>query len=263
MDRANKVFTLILILILTIASLSLITVKSTNAQSTSSAPMKPLVPEFSLKYINSQKNVTITNPDNGQEITQQVDNSTVELVIKNQPYPYAFQNTTYVIYYDIQTKSHFTQDWIELYPLTYRLDDFWYGTYSWYISAGNPSFPSSNSSLTTLLLPSKLYPINTDFQVKAIVGHNSTYYIPPQGYQPPLGRDNSNPFARFYITPPPAQVGVAYDNSSDWSSTQTVSFPEPSPTPNVPELSWLLIVPLLLSMLSVAVILRYRKTPKA
>jgi len=33
-----------------------------------------------------------------------------------------------------------------------------------------------------------------------------------------------------------------------------------SPTPTVPELSWLMILPLLLSVFSVAVILRYRKT---
>jgi hypothetical protein len=38
--------------------------------------------------------------------------------------------------------------------------------------------------------------------------------------------------------------------------------PNPTPTPTVPELSWLVIVPLLLSLFSVALIVRHRKTTK-
>ncbi|MCW3998872.1 MAG: hypothetical protein NWE93_01375 [Candidatus Bathyarchaeota archaeon] len=51
---------------------------------------------------------------------------------------------------------------------------------------------------------------------------------------------------------------------SDWSPTQTFKMPatsdSPSPTPTVPEFSWLVIVPLLLSILLVTLIVRYRKT---
>ena len=68
-----------------------------------------------------------------------------------------------------------------------------------------------------------------------------------------------------------------YENSTVINFTivnSTVSIPtpnqstslSPSPSPTVPELSWLVIVPLLLSIFSVAVILRHRKTastPKA
>ncbi len=47
------------------------------------------------------------------------------------------------------------------------------------------------------------------------------------------------------------------------SPTQTLmSSQSPSPTPTVPELSWLIILPLLLSLFSVAVIVRRRKTTK-
>jgi YVTN family beta-propeller protein len=68
--------------------------------------------------------------------------------------------------------------------------------------------------------------------------------------------------------------GVAYDNhkgdiyttnfayTSDAVSVISDSSINPALTPTVPELSWLVIVPLLLSVLSVAVILRHRKTAK-
>lgn len=51
--------------------------------------------------------------------------------------------------------------------------------------------------------------------------------------------------------------------SSNYTST-TASTPTAtsSPTPSIPELSWLAIIPLLLSMFSVAVILRHRKPVK-
>lgn len=49
--------------------------------------------------------------------------------------------------------------------------------------------------------------------------------------------------------------------STPSSSTPTASpTPSPSPSPSVPEFSWLVIVPLLLSIVSVAVILKHRKT---
>ena len=60
--------------------------------------------------------------------------------------------------------------------------------------------------------------------------------------------------------------------ASGWSSTQTVTIPAssdssspsltatPTSTPAVPELSWLVIVPLLLCVLFFALVLRHRKT---
>ncbi len=50
----------------------------------------------------------------------------------------------------------------------------------------------------------------------------------------------------------------------DWGDIAIDAAPTttPTPTPSVPEFSWLIILPLFLSMLSVAMILRYRKTSK-
>jgi hypothetical protein len=54
---------------------------------------------------------------------------------------------------------------------------------------------------------------------------------------------------------------------SDWSSTQTITLPStstlPTSTPTVPELPILVLVPLLLSVFSVVVVFRHRKTAKA
>ncbi len=44
------------------------------------------------------------------------------------------------------------------------------------------------------------------------------------------------------------------------SNYSELASPTPSSTPSIPELTWLIIAPLLLSMLSVAVVLRHRKT---
>jgi hypothetical protein len=79
-----------------------------------------------------------------------------------------------------------------------------------------------------------------EFQVQAMIGH--------------IGRTVG--FASWYFS----------GQSSDWSPTQTVTVPansnSPTPTANVPKLPWLVIVPLLLSVFSLAVLFRYRKMKK-
>lgn len=185
---------------------------------------KPATPEFSLRYVKASCNLTTFYPSDGSTITQQVDNSTVEIIIKNQLYTYANGNITYLLFYDIQTKSHFEDSWVDHYPLSYKLNDLWGGGYSWYISAGNPSFQEYNSDYTVLSLPSKLYPINTDFSVKALVGYSSFYYNTPKNYHP----------LDLRLIGRPSIPAVAFDTSSEWSNAQTVSLTQPSstPTPN-------------------------------
>ena len=67
----------------------------------------------------------------------------------------------------------------------------------------------------------------------------------------------------------PTLTLYANDTEGNWAIPQTVTYtvyfyadtvPNPNVTPTVPELSWLVILPLLLSMLSVAVLIRHRKT---
>ena len=46
----------------------------------------------------------------------------------------------------------------------------------------------------------------------------------------------------------------------DERQISSINTPSPTPTPTIPEFSWMVILPFLLSMLSIAVILRHRKT---
>jgi hypothetical protein len=201
------------------------------------SPPTPPVPEFTLKFLDFSYDVPTTtsiDPYTGQNITNQgyhVDNRTIELSINNEPFSSYQENYPNAFYYFVREKGHFSENWTE-------------------INSPNNDFLLKSSSDYTIVYygPTFLNGISfgqMDFQVEAAVG--GIYRISPQ-------------FASGYEF-----RGV----TSGWSDTQTVTIPasstsaSPSPTPTstpvVPELSWLVIVPLLLSMLSVAVIIRHRK----
>ena len=238
----------VLILIMAISSLTLLTVKPANAQDgqTPNYPdyiPTPSVPEFSLKFVQSSYNQIVTDPYTGTQTTQQVDNSTIEIIIRNQPFtPYDYGwtikgqvvNRSTSLWYDVQTKGHYAHDWSGLY---------------FYTSVPTDANTQSNSSdYTTITIEQSLanYPANgtVDFRVRAMAG----------GYFPPVLSSMINLGLNFI------------SKNSSWSDAQTVTIPatsiSPSPTstPAVPELSWLVIGPLLLSVFSVVVMFRHRKT---
>ncbi len=215
---------------------------STPTQSpiTQSTPTPtPNIPEFILKFVDESYNVPTTytiDPYTGQNVTNQgshVYNIIFEMVIQNQ------QLTPY---YNIQVKGHFGEDW----------EDFFL------LSDGYPIQNSSSQETVIklgtldqgggLTLDSGSLMINIpaggqeDFQVEALIGS--------------FGRNASLPLAPWIF------IGT----NSGWSDIQTITVPvnsissSTSPTPAVPELSWLAIIPLMVSMLSFSVILRYRKT---
>jgi hypothetical protein len=62
-------------------------------------------------------------------------------------------------------------------------------------------------------------------------------------------------------------AGLAFrGEESDWSSTQTIDLSQtpasPSASPAIPELSWLAIVPMLLSLLSIAWVVKHQNSSK-
>lgn len=104
--------------------------------------------------------------------------------------------------------------------------------------------------------------------------------VPLNRYYEILGNSNShlldmqirviNGYANFTdpVIPP---HGISFNdypvivvNTTDWSQIQTIEIPAssipPTPSPSVPELSWLIVVPLLLSAFAIAIITRHRKT---
>jgi hypothetical protein len=238
MGRIGKSLSLILILIV-----SLTIIGTSSAQTIP----KPSVPEFTAKYVDRSYTVpstTTIDPYNGEKITnpsRHVENKTLEITIKNQPFtPYIDSKTDshwqITLMYQIRTKGHFAQNW----------------TYLYFVSDG--FLPASNSDYTIVS-----YSIGTgsvwgnlqsndqvDFQVEAMIGY----------VHRTIG------FMSWYFT----------GESSDWSATHTVTTPSSNvtpnptvtslPTPTVPELpSW--IIPLLLGIiLATAGLLVYHKKHK-
>jgi hypothetical protein len=93
MDGTNKAFTLFLILIIAVPTLSLILIEPANAQTS-----KPAAPEFSLKTV-----------DTGTKA--------IELTIKNQPFePYTDNDDqTVSLYYNVHFKLHDVESWTAMY----------------------------------------------------------------------------------------------------------------------------------------------------
>ncbi len=188
--------------------------------SAESAIPKPSAPEFTLKLVDHSYDM----PSNytyqidqytGKEVRTgragyRVENKTVEITIKNQPYTYSSNGVAYNLYYNVRVKGHFGNDWSELYPIVDRLCSDYKDEYSNFLSRTSP--PQSTSEYTVLSFSAANYPADSqiDVQVQAIIGHDSRYYVLEYAFLYPTGRGNWAP-------------AVAYDITSDWSSTQTIT----------------------------------------
>jgi hypothetical protein len=234
MGKISKTFALLLTLIVAILCLTLLTANSVIAES----PIpKPSVPQFSVSladhsYDTPPVTTSTTNPYNNKTTTTtipsyHVRNITIDLTINNQPYPKTINGNASFVYFNVRIKPHFGQDWTELFQ--------YYGN----------SPVQSNSQSTVISLPAN-YQVEDkiDIQVQAAIGYKIVTYI---GHSMPNVYTESVDFQH---------------TSSDWSPTQTFTMPATSdflsPTPTVPELSWLAILPLFVSILAVIVI-RLRK----
>ena len=279
----SKSFALILILIMVISSLSLLLVKPSFAESIPT----PSVPQFTVKFVNASYTVTTTNSYTGQSQTQLINNNSIEIMIKNQPFDYSNNGLTYQIEFNVRVKPHFSNadSWTEVYPLENLTSSFANGSgvflYAWYISPESPQ--QSNLGYTPFAFPvlptdvygasgydvqryysgqngePVLYPTfltgipsgaQLDFQIEALVGHNSTYWYIQHPFTPTIGGYSAS--------------AVAYDSASGWSNTQTITIGEMTsalltPTPTVPEFPWLVILPLFLSVLCATALLSIRK----
>ena len=258
MDNMSKTFALMFILVMAFSSLNLIAVKPANAQST---PISS-VPRFTVRFVNASN----------------THNYLIEISIKSQPFAYSNNDTLYQEYFNIRVKQHSAQIWTEIYPIINGTGSFngkgptplGTGNFSYaeYISPDSPiqsnsgvranfyviavEFHLENNTFFEGYSIQKTYSVwgagqignrtfldkipidgQLDFQVQALVGHNSTVWYNISSFWAGVGT---------YV---PA---VAYDTEGNWSDTQTVTIPASSvsPSPTVPELSWLVIVPLLL-----------------
>ncbi|MGA2385671.1 MAG: hypothetical protein ABSG33_03975 [Candidatus Bathyarchaeia archaeon] len=226
-----------LILIVAISCLALLAVKSVTAQSVP-------VPEFTVKYVPSSYNTT----DPYTDVSQQVDNSSIVVSIKNEPLYYQGQQA--IIYYNVTTKGHFEADWTYILPNAQNLGNgpLYHLPQSLETNYG---LASSNSSYSEISIPANRYDPNSkiDFAVQELELNSSQVMV-----YPPDGRGYPSNETVYYL------VGT-----SDISAIQTITIPasstsaSPSPTPTVPELPMIAIAPLFLSMLTIALILKHRK----
>lgn len=270
MGCIGKGLVLVLILIMAVSCLSLMMVKPASAQA---IPM-PAVPQFKVRFVSAS--------------------STIEISIESQPFAYSNNGTVYQEYFNIRVKAHSAENWTEVYiyngtsafiknrPVPPLTPDF---SYAEYISPDAPIQSESGATANFYVTPGEFQSENNtffegysiqytwgiwganpvgnhtllygipidgqlDFQVQALVGHNSTAWYNISALYAGVG---------LYV---PA---VAYDTAGNWSDTQTITITigttTSSPTPAVPEISAIMIVPLLLSVFSVAVILKHRNRP--
>jgi hypothetical protein len=206
---------------------------------------KPSVPEFTVKFVNASYSVTTTNPYTGLSETKLTSNNSIEVKIKNQPFAYSSNQ----IYYNIRTKPHFADNWTEVYPLrnitsSYNGNDAF--SYALYIVDSPPQSKSSYTIITFPVVATELYSASgydiqryysgtegqegmysaflsvipdgaqLDFQLGALVGHDSQMWVIEHPFYPTIGG---------HFAP-----AVAYDATSDWSNTQTITIDESAPT---------------------------------
>ncbi len=194
------------------------------AQAESSKISVPSVPEFTAQLVDhsyTEPESTQTNPYTGETTIKpahHVENYTVELTIKNQPYsqaPVTIEGATWTpeFRYDVNVKGHFEPNWTIMYPLMEgpKSSNSDYTTITYVLRSDgsdqsyeltNPPDATDSNSLTGIPKNSQV-----DFRVRAILGSMH------RGYDS-TAKDQISMFP-----------WVFEGETSAWSSTQTVTIP--------------------------------------
>jgi hypothetical protein len=203
----RKQFTVLFVLMLT--SSVLVATKPTFSDVST-----PSVPEFTLKFEAHPYDVppvySIDSYTGENVITEEgyhVENKSIVVTIKNQPFNSSFNGTNYYLFYNLRLKGHFGEQWREVYHL-------WGTLYPDSIT----SYQTPNSEYTVFSIPADNYPSDgqIDVQVRAYVGHDSQIFVPGGGLS-----DHGH-----------YEEGIVLDETSDWSSTQTITLSYPSTANN-------------------------------
>jgi hypothetical protein len=179
---------------------------------------KPSVPEFTVKFVDNSYDMPATfsiDPYTGENVTNpshRVENKTIELTIKNQPFiPYNEGGWLISFYYNVRVKGHYAENWISLYspavvPLNPSNSDYTVLSFPLTLSPTQPdqgysleSYDSNTDSYSPRLtgLPSNA---QIDFQVEAMIGYVS----------------RTEEFASWHFT----------GEASGWSDTHTLTIGE-------------------------------------
>lgn len=265
MGKISKTFAVLLTLLIATSCLTLLTTIPANAQTIP----KPSVPEFTLRLIDSSYDISPTStvhPYTGETTTidgKHIESRTIEIRIKNEPFtPFEIQqgtaNWSVGYFYQIRWKGNFETDWHEMFLISDGLLGRDSGTETVFAPEGTYSEIEGLSiqrqgMYTTFPPHSKI-----DFQVKAMIGyiHRVVSAIPGGGW-------------------------LLTGESSDWSSTQTITIPSssasvaPAPTDSLPNMSptfpsnansdwtltltWIIIGVLVVSVISLLLYVRHLK----
>ncbi len=227
MGNISKGFSLLLLVIL--ASLSLIVVENASGQS------KPAIPQFAVELVEK---VIDEAP------TYTVDPFSGETIIKTNGYHTSYwvvdikiKNNTPDIYYNYRIKGHFGTVW-SVCPLIDNGDGVWttretspftFVPVPTYAKATNSEYTEVKVEMQSLRAGDQV-----DVQVQAISG--TIENAPNGGYM------------------------ILTGQGSDWANIQTLTVPSVSvsvsPSPTVPELSWSTMFPLLLFIPIILVVVR-------
>ncbi len=187
---------------------------------------KPSVPTFTAKLVDNSYDVeasSTVNPYNGQTVNQpayHVKNYTLTLTIKNQPFkPITVQedNATWIVdfYYNIRVKGHYENEWMPIYHVD-----------SGYMKASNTTYTIvtySTRGNNGFDIPIGSNPGDkADVQVQALIGYGHRVL-------------NASETVQYLMFP-----WVFTGETSDWSSTQTVTIPTSasvSPTQSIPTIN--------------------------
>lgn len=166
---------------------------------------KPSVPEFTLKFVVDSYDVPPTygiDQYTGETVITEggyhVDNKTIEITIKNQPYTYSYNDSSAWIVYNVMIKGHFGEDWTTV----FRFDHY----------TGRNLPRQSSSGYTVITVPAEQYPVNAtlDFRVQALAEYQTPLWVYPH-----IGTE----LGAYQV------AGYAIGETSDWSSTQTIRIP--------------------------------------
>lgn len=254
----RKLSVLLTSFILILIASNMIVVSTISAQTIPN----PSAPEFTLKIIDNSFTAPATvtiDPFTGANLTEpshRVDNKTIEVVIKNQPFsPTLIQegnsNWTTAFYYNVHFKGHYSEDLIPVY--------FY----------GDPFPALSNSNYTTIEYPLKLTSPNASSYYLQVYREDTSDYssIPteiPASAQIDLEvQAMIGNFHRGYNASVTDQLQmypwVFEGQTSDWN-TQTLKIPETSnsasPLSSIPELSPTAILPMLILVLGAFALLK-------
>ena len=234
-----------LLFILALAFSSLITLESACAQSTP----KPSVPEFTVQLVDRSYDVAPTYKTDeytGKTVVDRggyhVENRTIEVAIKNQPFSNSSVGRTYHLFYNVRFKGHFGKDWNEV-PSVVTLNNS-PSNFSDCISIHSSRLlQQSSSENTTFCFSANEYPPNAQiaFQAEAVLGHDSQAWVTDDPF------NWSNP-AHYY----PA---VAFDETSGWSSTQTITIP----ASQVSLLEIMIVTGATIALVSVGLLIYFKK----